>query len=70
MPLVWLTPLFLSCLSCLILSGVILLKRSRGPVEKALVAILGSTAWIQASTLLGILDSEQALMWKQLSMAG
>ncbi len=70
MTLVWLTPLFFSALACLLLAGVILLKRSRGPVEKALVAVLGTTAWIQAGTTLGILDSDGVLMWKQVTMAG
>jgi len=67
---IWLVPIFLSALASLLLAGAILLKRSRGPVEKALVAILGTTAWIQAGHLLEILDPEQTLMWKQLSMVG
>ncbi len=70
MTFVWLIPLCFSCLTCLLFAGGILLKRSRGPVEKALVAVLGTTAWIQAGILLGILDNDRALMWKQLSMAG
>jgi len=68
--LVWLVPIFLSALASLLLAGAILLKRSPGPVEKALVAVLGTTAWIQAGHLLGILDTERTLMWKQLSMVG
>ena len=70
MALVWLVPIFLSALVSLLLAGAILLKRSRGPVEKALVAVLGTTAWIQAGHFLGILDPERMLMWKQLAMVG
>jgi len=68
--LVWLIPLFFSAFACLLLARVILLKRSRGPVEKALIAVLGTTSWVQAGTTLGILDSDRMLMWKQLSMVG
>ncbi len=66
----WLVPIFLSSLASLLLAGAILLKRSRGPVEKALVAVLVTTAWIQAGHVLEILDPTRTLMWKQLAMAG
>lgn len=70
MTLAWLIPLFFSSLACLLVAGVILLKRSRGPVEKALLAVLGSTAGIQACIILGILDHNHSFMWKQFSMVG
>ena len=70
MTFTWLSPLLFSSFACLLLAGVILLKRSRGPVEKALIAVLGSTAGIQACTILGILDSEHAFLWEQFSMVG
>jgi len=66
----WLVPIFLSSLASLLLAGAILLKRSRGPVEKAVVAVLVTTAWIQAGHVLEILDPTRTLMWKQLAMAG
>ncbi|MFB3070903.1 MAG: histidine kinase N-terminal 7TM domain-containing protein, partial [Nitrospirales bacterium] len=66
----WLVPIFLSSLASLLLAGAILLKRSRGPVEKALVAVLVTTAWIQAGHVLEILDPTRTLMWKQLAMVG
>lgn len=70
MALVWLIPLFFSVLASLLLAGAILLKRSHGPVEKALVAILGTTAWIQTGNVLGILDDDRMLTWKQMALLG
>lgn len=70
MALAWLVPLILSPLACLLLIGAILLKRSHGPVEKALVAVLGITAWMQAGHLLEILDIPRSLLWNQLVMVG
>jgi len=68
--LIWLVPLFFSSLACLVLAGVILLKRSRGPVEKALVAVMGATAWVQVGNALGILDNDRTFLWKQFALAG
>lgn len=70
MAVVWLIPLFLSSLAALLLAGAILLKRSPGPVEKGLVAVLGTTAWIQAGHVLEFLDPERTHMWKQMAMVG
>jgi putative PEP-CTERM system histidine kinase len=67
---VWLVPSFLSSLACLFLVGVILLKRSRGPVEKSLVVVIATTGWIQANTALGLLDGDGSFMWQQLVMVG
>lgn len=70
MSLVWLVPLFLSSLACFLLAGTILLKRSRGPVEKSLVAVLGTTSWIQAGHILEVLDTERTPLWTQLVLVG
>ena len=70
MALGWLLPTFLSALACLSLAGAILLKRSRGLVEKALVAVLGITAWIQVAGALELLDHERAFIWNLVAMVG
>ena len=70
MSVVWPVPLFASIVACLLLAGVILLKRRHGDVGRFLIVVLGATAWIQTCTALGLVDSVRMPTWKHMALFG